>query len=391
MIPFRDLIFSFAFYIGKIYYFYNPPTNPDPRIIDPEDEDESNTLKLPKLISKIVKNITSSDFLNQTNVTAIIGSSNQVNENNASTAADIGKVSPIIISVQTFLILTLIFTIFPISLRLLQSIRQFLKIRKRSELINSIRYVLVFLTVLFSFLFALEVGGGWEEMRIGKDQKKNEPSFIGGGTGIQVIEWATSESGLNFGGNNMGKILQNITEVGVGQEAKLGEMGGIEGLGRELGNGSRLVEKSVKSWMENTVEMVAEEGGKGFFWWWAGMAIMSTIVSYAWDLKVEWGFLEKKAKHRYLREQLPYHQPMFYYIAIFLNIFLRFIKKNIIKLLISFSGSAGLSLFRLASSFSSSVVNLSPLSLACLKCSEEAFGIFSESKWNISPTVETSK
>ena len=318
MIPFRDLIFSFAFYIGKIYYFFNPTTNPnpDPSIIDPDDDDDQkNTLQLPILLNKIITNISSFELFNKTDVMGII-SSNQINQGNATVVA-IDKNSPIIISVQTFLVLTLFFTIFPISLRLLQSIRQFLKIRKRSELINSIRYILVFLTVLFSFLFALEVGGGWEEMRLSKDPKKNERSLIEGRIQSQMIGWAPLEAVLNFGGDRSGKILENI-----GKNERWNEMG-IGIFSQELRNGSRVVEKSVNILRENVMEGVAQSGGDGFFWWWAGMAIMSTIVSYAWDLKVEWGFLEKKAKHRYLREQLSYNRPVFYYLAIFLNIFLR--------------------------------------------------------------------
>ena len=94
----------------------------------------------------------------------------------------------------------------------------------------------------------------------------------------------------------------------------------------EWKNGSRRVGSDLNILRENVMDGVAEGRGDGFFWWWAGMAIMSTIVSYAWDLKVEWGFLEKKAKHRYLREQLSYNRPVLYYLAIFLNIFLRYIK-----------------------------------------------------------------
>lgn len=331
MIPFRDLIFSFAFYIGKIYYFFNPTANHDPAIIDPDEEDENNTLQLPSMLNKIIRNITSSDFINKTEVMGTL--SHRANESNR-TSVEIDNDSPIIISVQTFLILTLFFTIFPISLRLLQSIRQFLKIRKRSELINSFRYILVALTILFSFLFALEVGGGWEEMRLSKNQKSNEPSSIEGRIGSQINGWSPLETTLNFGGYIRGDFLENSKNSRKKREWDGMDMGKFT---QEWRNESRKVGNDLKILRENLMEGVVDGRGDGFFWWWVGMAIMSTIVSYAWDLKVEWGFLEKKAKHRYLREQLSYNRPMFYYLAIFINIFLRYIKYKMRKYEIIFA------------------------------------------------------
>jgi len=42
-------------------------------------------------------------------------------------------------------------------------------------------------------------------------------------------------------------------------------------------------------------------------------AAISTVYSYYWDLKKDWGFLEPNAKFKFLRNQLSYHQPSFYY------------------------------------------------------------------------------
>ena len=61
-----------------------------------------------------------------------------------------------------------------------------------------------------------------------------------------------------------------------------------------------------------------------YFYIWMGFAIISTCYSYFWDLKMDWGFLDPKAKHKYLRQQLSYSNSYFYYIAIAVNLLFRF-------------------------------------------------------------------
>ena len=41
-----------------------------------------------------------------------------------------------------------------------------------------------------------------------------------------------------------------------------------------------------------------------FFTVWLCLAIFSTIFNYFWDLKVDWGLLEKGSKNIFLRNQL---------------------------------------------------------------------------------------
>lgn len=56
--------------------------------------------------------------------------------------------------------------------------------------------------------------------------------------------------------------------------------------------------------------------------WWL-LALISTVYSYAWDLKMDFGFLQP-GKNYPLREKLSYKNKFFYYFAIVVNLFLRF-------------------------------------------------------------------
>jgi hypothetical protein len=56
--------------------------------------------------------------------------------------------------------------------------------------------------------------------------------------------------------------------------------------------------------------------------WWL-FALISTIYSYAWDLKMDFGFLQHGANYP-LREKLSYKNKMFYYFCLIINLFLRF-------------------------------------------------------------------
>lgn len=58
------------------------------------------------------------------------------------------------------------------------------------------------------------------------------------------------------------------------------------------------------------------------FYIWIVFASISTCYSYFWDLKMDWGFLDPKAK--YLRPQLSYNKKIFYYVAIAINLLFRF-------------------------------------------------------------------
>lgn len=65
-----------------------------------------------------------------------------------------------------------------------------------------------------------------------------------------------------------------------------------------------------------------KNGSSNIFAGWLTFAIISTIYSYVWDLKIDWQLLDRKAEYCLLREKLTY-LPRNYYIFMFLNLILR--------------------------------------------------------------------
>jgi hypothetical protein len=57
--------------------------------------------------------------------------------------------------------------------------------------------------------------------------------------------------------------------------------------------------------------------------WWL-LALISTIYSYSWDLKMDFGFLQE-GQNFPLREKLSYKNKIFYYFCMIINLFLRFL------------------------------------------------------------------
>jgi hypothetical protein len=52
-------------------------------------------------------------------------------------------------------------------------------------------------------------------------------------------------------------------------------------------------------------------------------AAISTIYSYAWDIKMDWGLLQKNDKHPYLRKYLTFEPQRNYYIICVANLIMR--------------------------------------------------------------------
>ena len=67
-----------------------------------------------------------------------------------------------------------------------------------------------------------------------------------------------------------------------------------------------------------------EQNSQLYFILWVVFSILCTGYSYFWDLKMDWGFLESSSKYKYLRSQLSYAKPGFYYATIIMNLFMRF-------------------------------------------------------------------
>lgn len=60
------------------------------------------------------------------------------------------------------------------------------------------------------------------------------------------------------------------------------------------------------------------------YWLWLSFLLLSTLYSYAWDIKKDFGFLEPNSKNLFLRDRLYYPYKSFYYSVIFINLILRF-------------------------------------------------------------------
>lgn len=56
---------------------------------------------------------------------------------------------------------------------------------------------------------------------------------------------------------------------------------------------------------------------------WCVFSVISTVYSYIWDLKMDFGFFEKGTKYRFLRDDLAYGSPAIYYIIMVVNFILR--------------------------------------------------------------------
>ncbi|XP_032679557.1 xenotropic and polytropic retrovirus receptor 1 homolog [Odontomachus brunneus] len=64
----------------------------------------------------------------------------------------------------------------------------------------------------------------------------------------------------------------------------------------------------------------------GWLWAWLFCSFASSIYSFTWDLKMDWGLLDKNAgENRFLREEMVYSATGFYYFAIIEDFILRFV------------------------------------------------------------------
>ncbi|XP_059799739.1 xenotropic and polytropic retrovirus receptor 1 homolog isoform X1 [Hypanus sabinus] len=65
-------------------------------------------------------------------------------------------------------------------------------------------------------------------------------------------------------------------------------------------------------------------GVKVYFYLWAVTTCVSTIFTIGWDLKMDWGLLDKKTKeNKFLREETVYQYKAYYYCAILQDVVLR--------------------------------------------------------------------
>lgn len=58
---------------------------------------------------------------------------------------------------------------------------------------------------------------------------------------------------------------------------------------------------------------------------WIITTIVSSCYSFAWDVRMDWGFLSPNAKeHQFLRDDLIYRSVWYYYFAVVQDFLLRF-------------------------------------------------------------------
>jgi hypothetical protein len=63
-----------------------------------------------------------------------------------------------------------------------------------------------------------------------------------------------------------------------------------------------------------------------FLYLWILMSLVSSTYKSIWDIKMDWGFLNKNyGENKYLREQIVYSRKFYYYISIILNLIFRYI------------------------------------------------------------------
>ncbi|XP_055516106.1 xenotropic and polytropic retrovirus receptor 1 homolog [Leucoraja erinacea] len=65
-------------------------------------------------------------------------------------------------------------------------------------------------------------------------------------------------------------------------------------------------------------------GVKVYFYLWAVTTCVSTIFTIGWDLKMDWGLLDRKSKeNKFLREETVYYYKVYYYAAMIQDVILR--------------------------------------------------------------------
>ncbi|CAF3715503.1 unnamed protein product [Rotaria socialis] len=75
-----------------------------------------------------------------------------------------------------------------------------------------------------------------------------------------------------------------------------------------------------------TKTYAANQADNPFLYLWIIAAIIGSVYKLIWDLKMDWGFFDKKVgTNKYLREQLVYSSKIYYYAAIIEDIIFRFV------------------------------------------------------------------
>ncbi|KAJ2888101.1 Signal transduction protein [Coemansia asiatica] len=89
-----------------------------------------------------------------------------------------------------------------------------------------------------------------------------------------------------------------------------------------LANGAKYSSTIVTIWLASANRIV---GGHIWRSVWVASAIANSCFTSLWDLLMDWGLFESRSKHRFLRSELKFDRPWAYYVAIVVDVILRFV------------------------------------------------------------------
>ncbi|XP_058175501.1 solute carrier family 53 member 1 isoform X2 [Anopheles ziemanni] len=80
------------------------------------------------------------------------------------------------------------------------------------------------------------------------------------------------------------------------------------------------------NWLEAGKTKYEDASENVFLWLWLLSSAVSSCYAYTWDIKMDWGLFDKNAgENTFLREEIVYSMPFFYYFAIIEDLVLRFV------------------------------------------------------------------
>ncbi|KAJ1744108.1 Signal transduction protein [Coemansia sp. RSA 989] len=88
-----------------------------------------------------------------------------------------------------------------------------------------------------------------------------------------------------------------------------------------LANGAKYTSTILTIWLATTNQIV---GGNVWKPIWVASAIFNSCFTSLWDLLMDWGLFEGKSKHRFLRSELKFERTWVYYVAMVMDVTLRF-------------------------------------------------------------------
>ncbi|KAJ2615771.1 Signal transduction protein [Coemansia sp. RSA 1804] len=88
-----------------------------------------------------------------------------------------------------------------------------------------------------------------------------------------------------------------------------------------LANGAKYASTIITIWLASANRIA---GGTAWRSLWVASAIVNSCFTSLWDLLMDWGLFESHSKHRFLRSELKFERAWVYYVAIVVDVLLRF-------------------------------------------------------------------